>query len=168
MAFLVLGRRFNDLLSTGHPNFSYGCAPKAATLTPLLKSASAHRFATASKIPSSLQQDQSMTPSWPTTCLSSQLRSRPRGRSPLFPHHKAPAQVPQRTPESAPVLRPLCQSGHAPRQSRRSPSHSSSSTHHPGRPCPGSAQHMHLRTRCFRCHTRTRCALKQTPPLPLS
>lgn len=48
---LVLRRHFNDLLlRIGHPNFFYICTPRAGMFAPLLKCASAHWFAPASKI----------------------------------------------------------------------------------------------------------------------
>ena len=55
--------------------------------------------------------------------------------------------------KSVPVPRCLCRSSHRPCQDRSSTSHSSSSVHHLGKPCSGSAEHTYKRIQCFRCHT---------------
>lgn len=165
MTFLTLGRHFTDLfLRTGHPNFFYSCAPKAAMFAPLLKHASAHWFAKPPKLPLPFDRIKA----WPT----------PRGQQCIpaakpIPQEEFPLPLPQlqhrcsNTPwKSVPVLRNLC--SRRPRQDRASVSHPSSSTHNSCKPCSGSAGHRYKCIWCFRCHMHTCWALNQTPPLRLS
>lgn len=165
VTFFMLGRHFNDLLlRTGHPNFFYGCAPKAVMFAPLLKRASAHWFATTSKIPSSLWQDQGMThsSSWSTTYSSSQLRGHlllqnpsPWEEFPLPPPqggHGSSAGIPTPVGSQCQFWSPFAGLAivHVKAHDR---SHPSSSIHHPSKPCSGSAEHMYKHIQCFRCHT---------------